>query len=155
MQFKAKIVTILTVISKSGIKANISKISPLIPPRPSKKIQEKLKFYKGKQALDTLFLNSHLYAQPSKNNINNIVKIKENFPKLSNKKVKEVYKIINNSKKEKPKLNMMTKGLLRKQVIIPINSIITNRFIMIFNKHVENINRVLKSIKLDVIANFI
>ena len=114
-----------------------------------------MKFYKGKQALDTLFLNSHLYAQSSKNNINDIVKIKENFPKLSNKKVKEVYKIINNSKKEKPKLNMMTKGLLRKQVIILINFIITNRFIMIFNKYVENINRVLKSIKLDVIANFI
>jgi len=76
---------------------------------------------------------------------------------LSNKKVKEVYKVINNSKKNKPKLNIMTKGLSRKQVIIPINSIITNRFIfiMISNKHIENINRALKSIKSDVMANFI
>lgn len=107
--------------------------------------------------MSTLSLDSCLYTQSSKNNINNIVKIKENFPKLSNKKFKEVYKVINNSKKKKPKLNIMTKGLSRKQVIIPINSIITNRFIfiMISNKHIENINRALKSIKSDVMANFI
>ena len=107
--------------------------------------------------MGTLSLDSCLYTQSSKNNINNIVKIKENFPKLSNKKVKEVYKVINNSKKKKPKLNIITKGLSRKQVIIPINSIITNRFIfiMISNEHIENINRALKSIKSDVTANFI
>jgi len=44
------------------------------------------------------------------------------------------------------------KGLSRKQIIVPINSI---KFIVLSNKHVANINRELKNIKSDVMANFI
>jgi len=50
---------------------------------------------------------------------------------------------------------MTTKDLLRKQVIIPINLINSNRFIVLSNKHIANINRELKNIKLDIMANFI
>ena len=50
---------------------------------------------------------------------------------------------------------MITKGLPRKQIIISINLINSNRFIVLSNKHVANINREFKNIKLDIIANFI
>ena len=50
---------------------------------------------------------------------------------------------------------MITKGLPRKQIIISINLINSNRFIVLSNKHVANINREFKNIKLDIMANFI
>jgi len=83
------------------------------------------------------------------------MKIKENFLNLSAKKIKEVQKVINNTKKEKPKLNIITKGPLRKQIIILMSSTNSERFIVILSKHIANINRVLKDIKLDIMANFI
>jgi len=83
------------------------------------------------------------------------MKIKENFLNLSAKKIKEVQKVINNTKKEKPKLNIITKGSLRKQIIILMSSTNSERFIVILSKHIANINRVLKDIKLDIMANFI
>jgi len=49
----------------------------------------------------------------------------------------------------------MIKGPSRKQVIIPMNSINYNRFIVLSNKHVANINKKLKNIKSDIMANFI
>ena len=76
-------------------------------------VLEKSKFYKGKISSSSASTNSgHSYAQASKSN--DIVKIKENFPNLSSKKIKQIYKVINEQKKEKPKINIMMKGPLRK-----------------------------------------
>ena len=48
--------------------------------------------------------------QASKEDINNIIKIKDTFLKLLVNKVSEIQKIMNNSvKKDKPKINMITK----------------------------------------------
>jgi len=47
------------------------------------------------------------------------------------------------------------KGPSRKQVIISINIVNFNRFIVLSNKHISNINRDLKNIKLDIMADFI
>ena len=47
------------------------------------------------------------------------------------------------------------KGLSRKQVIVPMNIVNSNRFIILSNKHISNINRDLKNIKLDIMADFI
>jgi len=50
--------------------------------------------------------------QASKGDINNIIKIKDTFPKLLVNKVFEIQKIMNKSvKKDKPKINMTTKRL--------------------------------------------
>jgi len=54
----------------------------------------------------------------SKSSIKEIVKIKNNFLNLSAKKIEEVCKVLNEPKKNKPKLNITIKGLSRKQVII-------------------------------------
>ena len=50
---------------------------------------------------------------------------------------------------------MTTKGSLHKQVIIPMNEKNAINFVKDSGTHVTNINRNLKNIKLDVIANFI
>ena len=49
----------------------------------------------------------------------------------------------------------MTKGLLRKQIIVSISLGNSNKFMVLSNKHISNISRVLKNIKLDVLADFI
>jgi len=61
------------------------------------------------------------YTQISLKNISTILKIKENFLKLSNKKIKQINKsIFNILDKPKPRINIMTKGLSQKQIIIPV-----------------------------------
>jgi len=63
--------------------ANILKVPPLISPRPSESILVKFQFFKN-STLDLAHKsNSQLSVQVSKNNIKDIVKIKEIFPKLS------------------------------------------------------------------------
>lgn len=117
---------------------------------------KKSKFYKDKLSSSSIFSQgSWSYTQVSKDNVNNIIKIKDNFLNLSNKKVKKVYRILNNFKKKRLKLNIMTKGLSRKQVIVLIDFINFNRLIITSNKHFTNINRVFKNIKSDVMADFI
>ena len=98
--------------------------------------------------------NGHSYTQVSKENIKNIVKIKENFPKLSAQKVEKIHKVLNNTRKDKPRINITTKGLSRKQVIVPISSYNADRVIAKSNAHIVNINRLLKDIKSDVLADF-
>jgi len=50
-----------------------------------------------------------------KNNIKEIFKIKDIFSNLSLNKILEIHDIMNKSnQKDKPKFNMMTKGLFRK-----------------------------------------
>ena len=117
---------------------------------------KKSKFYKDKLSFSSIFSQgSWSYTQVSKDNVNNIIKIKDNFLNLSNKKVKKVYRILNNFKKKRLKLNIMTKDLSRKQVIVLIDFINFNRLIITSNKHFTNINRVFKNIKSDVMADFI
>ena len=83
------------------------------------------------------------------------IKIKEAFSKLQNKKIEIVQKIINGQDKPKPKLNMTTKRLSCKQVVIPINNNSAIGFIKDLSTHVVNINRILKNIKSSTMADFI
>jgi len=50
---------------------------------------------------------------------------------------------------------MTTKGLSRKQVIVPINSDNIKRFMNKSSNHVANFNRILKNMKTDIMVNFI
>ena len=61
---------------------------------------------------------------------------------------------MNSSRKKKPKIDMITKGPLRKQIIIPMNSVMANKLMVISNKHIKN-NKTLKHIKSDIMADFI
>jgi len=103
--------------------ADISRISLSILLRLSKSHLEKYKFYK-KNPVSKLnsSLSNKSYAQASKSNINEIIKIKNAFPKLSSNKVFKIHNVITNSKKGKPKVNMITKSLSKKQVIISMST---------------------------------
>ena len=84
-----------------------------------------------------------------------ILKIKETFPKLQANKIKNIQKIINDDGKSKPKLNMTMEGLSRKQVIIPMSNKNKLRFMKSFSTYIINLNRALKNIKSEVIADFV
>jgi len=84
-----------------------------------------------------------------------ILKIKKMFPKLQISKINNIYKIINNVGKLKPKVNITIKRPFRKQVIIPINNENKIKFMEFSSEHIANFNKVLKNIKLDVMANFV
>ena len=83
------------------------------------------------------------------------LKIKEAFSKLQNKKIKIVQKIINSQDKPKPKINMTTKGLSHKQVIVLMKSKDANILIKNSSMHIININWILKNIKSSVIVDYI
>ena len=146
-------------LANSGKLANIYRIPPSIPLRPSKKVLVKSKFYKEKDKASGIVLKKtskkQSYIQIFKSNIEKVIKIKNNFPSLSSKKIKEIHKVINEPKKNKSRINMITKNPSRRQIIIPISIINSQKFMSHFNKHIFNINSILKNIKSDVIANFI
>ena len=50
---------------------------------------------------------------------------------------------------------MTTKGPSRKQIIVPMNKEAANTYIKNVNSHISNINHVLKSIKSNILADFI
>jgi len=115
-----------------------------LPLRLLKKVLEKSKFHRkntpsnNKKATEMTKL---FYTQVSLKNINNILKIKKNFPELSNKKIEELNKLIFcESKKPRPKINMTTKGPSRKQVIILIDNDNAKRFMMASSKYITNLN---------------
>jgi len=57
--------------------------------------------------------------------------------------------------KTKPYINMTTKGLSHKQIIISMSTDNISKFMLFLGKHVTNINRSLKNIKSDIIIDFI
>ena len=57
--------------------------------------------------------------------------------------------------KNKPKINMTTRGPSRKQVIIPIAKSNAELIINSANIHITNVNKCLKNIKSDIITDFI
>jgi len=65
------------------------------------------------------------------------------------------YKVINELRKEKPTINMTSKELLRRQVLVSMSPSNLTKFMILSYKHVENINRALKNIKLNIMTDFI
>jgi len=129
--------------------ANISKIPPPILSRPSATVLAKSKLAKYK-------LGSKSFAQTTKGKAEDILKVKEVFPKLAPEKIIKIHNIAQGiSHKSCPKLNMTTKGPSRKQVIIPMSQDNSNIVTSYANEHIFNINRLLKSMKLNVTADFI
>ena len=95
------------------------------------------------------------YAQALFVNIWDILKLKENFPKLSDKKIEEIYKTVHNSNTPKLRFNITTKSPSCKQIIISMSGNNIKTFMLSLNNHVVNINQALKNIKSDVIIDFI
>ena len=102
-------------------------------------------------------LKAKFYAQVSKQNISisEVIKIKEIFPSISVKKIDQINNIVKGSFKLKPHIQMTTKGLSRKQVIISMGNENNVKFMKNFSIHVTNINRNLRSLKFEVMVDFI
>ena len=100
------------------------------------------------------------YAQASKSNcllkVEDILRIKEAFPSLSVDEVDKILKFKNsNEGKMKPKLNMMTRGPSRKEVIIPMTKSNAKLIMKSAHKHITNINEYLKNSNSNIITDFI
>ena len=99
------------------------------------------------------------YVQASKSNllhIEDIVRVKEAFPALSADEVGKVLKIKNSGgDNRKPKINMTTRGLSRKEVIIPMAKHIAELIVNSAHIHITNINKCLRNSKSDIITDFI
>ena len=95
----------------------------------------------------------------SRQNMSNIareiLKIKDTFLNLQNKKIEQVQKLISGNHKPKPCINMTTKGPSCKQVIVPVNNNNARKYMKDVSTHIININRTLKSIKSNIFADFI
>ena len=78
------------------------------------------------------------------------------FPKLCINKISKIHNIINKSNyKDKPRLNITTKDLFKKQVIISMGTNNVERVIVQSNMHIVNINKLFKGIKSEVSVDFI
>ena len=99
------------------------------------------------------------YVQASKSNllhIEDILWVKKAFSALLVNKVGKVLKIRNSGKgSKKPRINMMTRELSRKEVIIPMAKHIAELIINSVHTHITNVNKCLKNSKLDIVADFI
>ena len=97
------------------------------------------------------------YTQASKSTFNTseVLKIKETFPALNAKKINQVNDIINGQSKFKPRIKMTTKGLSRKNIIIPMSSDNALSFMRNSSLNVANINRELQNAKTDILVDYI
>jgi len=135
----------------------VRKTPPPIPPRPSKEQMENSKKHqeahstKGKSSSNS----SMSYAQAT-NATASILKIKEAFPALPNKKILEIHDAAFPTPDNKGRrIQHTTKGPSRKQAIIPISDNIKDIIMGEANAHIFQINMLLKSIKSMMRAEFI
>ena len=84
------------------------------------------------------------------------MQVKEVFPALSADEVGKVLKIKNSGgDNRKLKINIMTRGLSRKEVIIPMAKHIAELIVNSAHIHITNINKCLRNSKSDIVADFI
>ena len=68
----------------------------------------------------------------------------------------KILKVKNSSEdNRKPKINMMTRGPLRKEVIIPMAKTNAELIINSAHIHISNVNKCLKNSKSDIVTDFI
>jgi len=157
----------------NGNKKDIAKLVPVTinkvpppPPLPAKTKKEiniiSKYFHPKKLSVEntTKYNNARpgkSYAQASKPPVNtsDVLKIKETFPSLNAQKIDQVNSIVNSQNKPRPQIRMTTKGLLRKQVIIPMSGENISSFMKNSSLHVANINRNLRNAKSDVLVDYL
>ena len=84
--------------------------------------------------------------------VKEVLKIKENFPNLSSKKIVEIHKNINNLNKTKPYINITTKRPLQRQIIVLMKNGNISKVTLSVDNYILNINKNLKS---NIMADFV
>jgi len=87
--------------------------------------------------------------------MSDVIKIKKTFTSIGAKKIDQINNIIKGSSKLKPCIQMTTKSLSRKQVIILMDNDNNIKFMKNLSIHITNINRILRNIKSEVLVDFI
>jgi len=100
------------------------------------------------------------YVQASKSNISqkveDVLQLKEAFPSLSVDEVGKILKVKDSGESnKKPRINMTTRGPLRREVIIPMTKVNAELIINSAHIHISNVNKCLKNSKSDTFADFI
>jgi len=100
------------------------------------------------------------YVQAFKANISSSIKdviwIKEAFPTLSANEVGKILKAKNSGRgMKKPKINMLTREQLRREVIISITKANAELIVNSAHIHISNVNECLKNSKSDTFTDFI
>ena len=100
------------------------------------------------------------YVQAFKANIllsiEDVIQVKEVFPTLSADKVRKMLKAKNSGgSTKKPKINMMTRGQSRREVIILMTKANAELIVNSAYIHISNVNKCLKNSKSDTFADFI
>jgi len=123
------------------------------PPPPNKNVESTVK----KNSKPSNMKKSYMQASKSSLScIEDIVRVKEVFPALSADEVGKVLKIKNSRESnKKPKINMTTRELSRKEVIIPIVKHTAELIVNSAHIHIVNVNKCLKNSKSDIVADFI
>jgi len=139
------------------IQASIEKIPPPIPAKSQKEVNQISKYFKNIKPANGPHQSKKLYAQAFKqtSNMNEVIKIKDTFLALSVQKINQIHKIVSSNTNSKPHIQMTSKELLRKQVIIPMSSDNISKFMKNSSLHVANINQSLRTVKSEVLVNFI
>ena len=134
-------------------------VSSLLPPILAKSLKEVNEIFKYfKKNTSSAQKKSYMQASSKIFSLNitlKTLKIKKTFLYLQNKKIEQVQKLISSKSKTKPYINMTTKSLLFKQVIVPMNNKTAKKYLKDSNTYIVSINQALKSIKSNVMANFI
>jgi len=146
----------IKVINKPFL-ASKEKILPPILAKSQKEVNLISKFFKGNKLANINTQPPKSYSQASKQNISmsEVIEIKEIFPPISTKKIDQINNIIKGTPKTKPHIQMTTKEPLRKHIIIPMNNDNNTKFMKNSSVHVANINRALRNVKSEVLADFI
>jgi len=151
-------------IPKSNL-VTINKAPPLppLPAKTKKEINVISKYFHTKKLSGEnnrlLFKDqsSKLYAQASKPSAStsDVLKIKEAFPTLNAHKIDQVNSIVNGQSKQKPHINMTTKGPSRKHIIILMSGDNVSSFLKNSSLNMANINKQLCNAKSDVLVDYI
>ena len=131
------------------VPASINKVPPSPPllAKTAKEVNTISKFFLNKKLLNDKSKDrpkpNKSYAQTSKPTVSTakVFKIKKMFSALSVEKINQVNNIVNGLSKPKPKIQMTTRGLSRKQVIIPMSKENIDSFIKNSLLHVTSMNR--------------
>ena len=119
---------------------------PPLPAKTVKKVNIILKYFQNKKPSNNTNKvapkNDKSYTQVSKApaNTSEVLKISKAFPALNTEKINQINNIVKGGAKLKPKIQMTTKGPLRKHVIIPMSKENINSFMKNSSLHVANIN---------------
>ena len=139
----------------TGKRNPVEKIPPPIPKRlPCKQVEEARKRLEQKKTKGKNSAKS--YAQVS-SPANDILKLRDAFPALPNKKIIEIHNATLNviQPKGKKKISITTKGPSRKQAIVPLLSQHVNSIMNNAGLYVNSINGLLKGIKSTLRTEFI